>query len=61
MARRETLAEKMAGLKKEIIAIGGVKLKMGSIRAALLEALFSKGDAAVGEALVNHTLDSLDW
>ena len=60
MAGRETLSEKIAFLRKEL-ASTGIKVRMESLREALLEALLSRGDAAVGEALAVHKLDQLDW
>ena len=61
MEKRATLKAKISYLRKKLNSLGGVKVKFGSLREAMLDALLSRGDAQVGQALIDHRLDDLDW
>jgi radical SAM superfamily enzyme YgiQ (UPF0313 family) len=55
------LKEEIYYLRKKLNSLGGVKVKFGSVRKAALDALLSRGDAQVGQALIDHSLNDLNW
>ena len=55
------LKEDIYYLRNMLNSLGGVKVKFGSVRMAMLDALLSRGDSEVGQALIDHSLDDLDW
>ena len=55
------LNKKLGYLRSELKGIGGVRLQADSPRTAFYQALFSRGDRRVGEALLSAYKDNKDW
>lgn len=56
-----SLDKKLRYLRQELKGMGGVRLQADSPRTAFYQALFSRGDRRVGEALLAAYKDEKDW